>query len=139
MEETEAGKHRTTMAGKGKIAKFNLEQGKKLMDWLNASAEFQGATKWFDGSILLVSDSEILWLKVYSGRVIDVKDKPSPFGFTFALKATGENWTRLLKAERNELLAFTGSGKIQVEGNQLEFMRLTKTAILLVDGLRALG
>ncbi len=127
------------MTGKEQIDPFSLGQGKKLMDWLNASADFQGATKWFDGSILLVSDSGILWLKVYSGRVIDVHDKPSPFGFTFALRATGENWTRLLKAERNELLVFTGSGKIQVEGNQLEFMRLTKTAILLVDGLRALG
>ena len=48
------------------------------------------------------------------------------------------NIVRLSEAERNELLAFAGSGKIQVEGNQLEFMRLTKTAILLVDGLRAL-
>ena len=109
------------------------------MGWLNASVDFQGATKWFDGSILLVSEGNILWLKVYSGQVIDVREKPSPFGFTFALRATGENWSRLLKAERNELLSFTGSGKIQVEGNQLEFMRLTKTAILLVDGLRALG
>ena len=127
------------MMAKVKSVPFGLEQGKKLMGWLNASADFQGATKWFDGSILLVNDGKILWLKVYSGRVIDVQDKPSPFGFTFALRATGENWTRLLKAERNELLAFTGSGKIQVEGNQLEFMRLTKTAILLVDGLRALG
>ena len=127
------------MKAKAKSDPFSLGQGKKLMDWLNASVDFQGATKWFDGSILLVSDSNILWLKVYSGRVIDVHDKPSPFGFTFALRATGEDWTRLLNMERNELLAFTGSGKIQVEGNQLEFMRLTKTAILLVDGLRALA
>lgn len=126
------------MTAKEKIATFSLEQGKKLMDCLNASLDFQGATKWFDGSILLVSDSGTLWLKVYSGRVIDVQDKPSPFGYTFALRASAQEWTRLLKEERNELLAFTGSGKIQVEGNQLEFMRLTKTAILLVDGLRAL-
>ena len=126
------------MMAKAKSDPFSLEQGKRLMGWLNAAPDFQAATMWFDGSILLVNDSKILWLKVYSGRVIDVQDKPSPFGFTFALKATGENWTRLLKAERNELLAFTGSGKIQVEGNQLEFMRLTKTTILLVDGLRAL-
>ena len=94
------------MTGKEQIDPFSLGQGKKLMDWLNASADFQGATKWFYGSILLVSDGNIMWLKVYSGRVIDVPDKPSPFGFTFALRATGEDWTRLLKAERNELLAF---------------------------------
>ncbi len=68
---------------KAKSDPFSLGQGKKLMDWLNASADFQGAAKWFDGSILLVSDGNILWLKVYSGRVIDVHDKPSPFGFTF--------------------------------------------------------
>ncbi len=94
------------MAGKGEIAAFSLEQGKKLMDWLNASADFQGATKWFDGSVLLLSDSKVLWLKVYSGRVIDVHDKPSRFGSTFALRASGEDWAWLIKAERNELLAF---------------------------------
>jgi len=70
------------MMAKPKSDPFSLEQGKKLMTWLNPSADFHGATKWFDGSILLVNDGEVLWLKVYSGRVIDVQDKPSLFGFT---------------------------------------------------------
>ena len=75
--------NRVAMMAKPKSDSFSLEQGKKLMTWLNPSADFQGATKWFDGFILLVNDGEVLWLKVYSGRVIDVQDKPSPFGFAF--------------------------------------------------------
>ncbi len=121
------------------MSEFTLVWGKKLLDRLNASADFNGAAKWFDGSVLLVNGNRTLWLKVYAGQVIDVQDQPSPFGFTFALKATEETWMTLLKAERNELLPYAGSGKIQVEGSQLEFMRLTKTAVALVDGMRSLA
>ena len=110
----------------------------RLREWLDGSSDFQGAARWFDGSVLLGMGDEILWLKIYDGRVIDHKPHPPPFGFTFALKASEESWRALLQEDRNEILSYTGSKKILVEGNLLEFMRLTKTVVALVDGMRAL-
>lgn len=110
----------------------------ELRDWLNSSQDFQSGARWFDGSVLLGMGDRTLWLKIYEGRVIDVKPHSSPFGFTFALKAPEQTWDRLLEERRNEILSYTGKGEILVEGNSLEFMRLTKTVIALVDGMRAL-
>jgi hypothetical protein len=109
-----------------------------LREWLNSSPDFQSGARWFDGSLLLGIGDEILWLKIYDGRVIDLKPHPSPFGFTFALKGSEASWHALLQEGRNEILSYTGAKKIVVEGSLLEFMRLTKTAIALVDGMRAL-
>lgn len=110
----------------------------ELRDRLNGSEDFQGGARWFDGSVLLGMGETALWLKIYDGRVIDVKNQPSPFGFTFALKASEESWRSLLQEPRNEVLAYAGKGKLLVEGNALEFMRLTKMVIALVDGMRSL-
>lgn len=109
-----------------------------LRELLDGSPDFQSGARWFDGSLLLGMGDEILWLKIYDGRVIDLKPHATPFGFTFALKAPEESWHALLQENRNEILSYTGTRKILVEGNLLEFMRLTKTAIALVDGMRAL-
>ncbi|MBI2989212.1 MAG: hypothetical protein HYY45_20815 [Deltaproteobacteria bacterium] len=107
-------------------------------EWLNSSPDFQSGARWFDGSVLLGMGDEILWLKIYDGRVIDAKPHPTPLGFTFALEASEESWRALLQEDRNEILSYTGARKVAVEGNLLEFMRLTKTVIVLVDGMRAL-
>lgn len=117
---------------------FHPAWGDQLKDFLNASREFYSAAKSFDGSILLKIGNGTLWLKIYSGHVIEVQGKPSPFGFTFALSAPEDTWRALLQAGRNEILSFTGSGKILVEGNFFEFMRLTKTVVGLVDGMRTI-
>ena len=109
-----------------------------LKEQLNGSSDFQSGARWFDGSVLLGMGEEILWLKIYDGRVIDHKPHPTPLGFTFALKASEESWRALLQEDRNEILSYAGARKVTVEGNLLEFMRLTKTVILLVDGMRAL-
>lgn len=111
----------------------------QLRDWLNGSSEFQSGARWFDGSVLVSMGDETLWLKIYDGRVIDLKPYPSPLGFTFALKASAQTWEVLLGEDRNEILSYTGARKISVEGNLLEFMRVTKTVIALVDGLRAVA
>jgi hypothetical protein len=58
-------------------------------------------------------------------------------GFTLKLSASTETWRALVEEGRNEILAYTGAKKILAEGNLLEFMRLTKMVIALVDGLRA--
>lgn len=109
-----------------------------LEERLNGSSDFQSGARWFDGSVLLGMGDEILWLKIYDGRVIDHKPYLTPLGFTFALKAPEAIWRALLQEDRNEILSYTGSKKILVEGNLLEFMRLTKTVIALVDGMCAL-
>lgn len=110
----------------------------ELVKRLNSSSDFHSASLWFDGSVLLEMGGESAWLKIYAGRVIDVQNKASPFGFSFALRAPERVWAELLRNPRNMILSFTGSGRISVEGNQLEFMRLTKTVVTLVDGMRAL-
>jgi hypothetical protein len=109
----------------------------ELKDWLNNSADFADGARWFDGSILLGIGEQTLWLKIYAGHVIDLKPHVSPFGFTFALKAPEEVWRALIEERPNEILTYTGSRKILAEGNLLEFMRLTKTVCVLVDGMRA--
>ncbi len=110
---------------------------KQLGDWLNNSADFTNGARWFDGSILLGIGDQSLWLKIYDGRVIDLKPHVSPFGFTFALKAPEDIWRVLIGEKRNEILSYTGSKKILAEGNLLEFLRLTKMVAALVDGMRA--
>lgn len=109
-----------------------------LEERLNGSSDFQSGARWFDGSVLLGMGDEILWLKIYDGRVIDHKPHLTPLGFTFALKAPEAVWRALLEEDRNEIFSYTGAKNISVEGNLLEFMRLTKTVIALVDGMRAL-
>ncbi len=109
----------------------------RLKSRLNSSADFTGGARWFDGAVLLGIGGEVVWLKVYGGQVIDMQTRPSPFGFTFSLKAPEEAWGAFLRAERNEIFSFTGSQRIVVEGNLLEFMRLTKMVVALTDGLRA--
>lgn len=117
---------------------FNPGWESRLKEWLNGSSDFQGGARWFDGSLLLAMGDEILWLKIYDGRIINHKPHPSPLGFTFALKAPEGSWHALLEEDRNEILSYTGTKKILVEGNLLEFMRLTKMVVALVDGMRAL-
>jgi hypothetical protein len=112
---------------------------KQLQEWLNSSADFQSAARWFDGSVLLVMGDRSLWLKIYGGRIIDFEPHPTPFGFTFSLKASADSWNSLVQEQRNEILSYTGSKKILVEGNLFEFMRLTKMTVILVDGMRALS
>jgi hypothetical protein len=116
---------------------FPRDWSGRLKTWLNSSADFTSGSHWFDGAVLLEIGDEIVWLKIYGGQVIDVQKQPSPLGFTFSLKAREEAWRAFLRADRNEILSFTGSRRIVVEGNQLEFMRLTKMIVALAEGLRA--
>ena len=116
---------------------FKPEWERELKAWLDNSTDFADGARWFDGSILLGIGEQMLWLKIYAGRVIDLKPQVSPFGFTFALRAPEETWGALVAEGRNEILSYTGSRKILAEGNLLEFMRLTKTVSVLVDGMRA--
>jgi hypothetical protein len=116
---------------------FHAGWENQFADWLNDSADFTAGARWFDGSVLLAIGERNLWLKIYDGRVIDFKGHPSPFGFTLKLSASSETWRALLEEKRNEILAYAGAKKILAEGNLLEFMRLTKMVVALVDGLRA--
>jgi hypothetical protein len=116
---------------------FHSRWENRFANWLNSSAEFAAGARWFDGSVLFAIGERNLWLKIYDGRVIDFKTHPSPLGFTLKLSASTETWRALVEEGRNEILAYTGAKKILAEGNLLEFMRLTKMVIALVDGLRA--
>ena len=50
---------------------------------LNAHPGFNEQAQWFDGSVLLEVGTDLLWLKIYKGKVIDHQPAVSPFGYTF--------------------------------------------------------
>jgi hypothetical protein len=115
----------------------------RLTEALNGHAEFAAETRWFDGSILIESGAERLWLKVYRGQVIDHLDYVPPFGYTFKLTGAPEAWRLLRSGERTftdlatpgsrhcaslEEFATSGGGyrppELAIEGNGFEAGRL---------------
>lgn len=73
---------------------------KQLTEALNEAEEFVAESRWFDGSILLESGADRLWLKVYRGQVIDHLEYVPPFGYTFKVSASPEAWRLLHSGER---------------------------------------
>ncbi|MBI2369136.1 MAG: hypothetical protein HYV08_02655 [Deltaproteobacteria bacterium] len=111
----------------------------QLQATANEDAEFAGAARWFDGSVFLRFGSAAYWMKIYGGRVIDVQAGPSPLGFTFAIGGEESVWRELLRDPRNRFLEFAAAGRLSVEGNLLEYMRITKAVIRLIEAARKIG
>lgn len=120
---------------------------------LNANAAFALQAQVFDGAIQLEVDSDILWLKIYKGQVIDHQTQVSPFGYTFKLCGAESAWRLLLNGTRLWAdLTFPGkrdfaddpgltrvgemSSLIHIEGNLLEAGRLTEATFELAYTMR---
>jgi hypothetical protein len=125
----------------------------QLKEALNEHEEFVAESRWFDGSILLESGADRLWLKVYRGQVIDHLEFVPPFGYTFKLSGSPEAWRLLHSGERTftdlatpgsrhcsspEEVEAGGGGyrppEIAIEGNGFEAGRL-HLAILALTGV----
>jgi hypothetical protein len=125
----------------------------RLREALNEHEEFAAESRWFDGSILLESGADRLWLKVYRGRVIDHLEFVPPFGYTFKLSGSPAAWRMLTSGERTftdlatpgsrhcsslEEVEAGGGGyrppEIAIEGNGFEAGRL-HLAILALTGV----
>ena len=72
----------------------------RFLEALAADPEFEAEARWFDGSILIGVDTEIVWLKVYRGKVIDVLEFVPVFGYTFKLSGLAAAWEMLGNGER---------------------------------------
>jgi hypothetical protein len=125
----------------------------RLVEALNENEEFVAESRWFDGSILLESGADRLWLKVYRGRVIDHLEFVPPFGYTFKVSGSPEAWRLLRSGERTftdlatpgsrhcssvEEIEAGGGGyrppELAIEGNGFEAGRL-HLAILALTGV----
>jgi hypothetical protein len=120
---------------------------------LNANSLFATQAQVFDGSIQIEVDGDLLWLKIYKGKVIDQQTQPSAFGYTFKLSGSESAWRMLLSGERlwadltypgkrdfsdDPQLTRVGemSSHIRIEGNLVEAGRLTEATFLLAYTLR---
>lgn len=109
----------------------------RLQTWLNDCSDFVAGGTWFDGAILVELGDQAVWLKIYDGRAIDVREAAAVFGYTFALRGPAAVWNALLGDERASVFQLVLLGRLRVDGNQLEFTRLSKVAASIVRGLRA--
>jgi hypothetical protein len=108
----------------------------QLKERLNSNPDFSSSSLFFDGIILIEICSLAVWMKVFMGQVIVATQKPLPFGYTFAVKGTAEGWRLALDERKDRLREALYKGKLRVEGNTLEFTRMTKTVHGLMKVLR---
>lgn len=72
----------------------------RLVAACNEDEDFVLETHWFDGTILLESGVDRLWMKVYRGQVIDHLPFVPPLGYTFKVSGTPAAWDLLVCGER---------------------------------------
>jgi hypothetical protein len=72
----------------------------RFLEALAADPEFEAEARWFDGSILLGTSAEQLWVKVYRGKAIDTLEFVPVFGYTFKLSGADAAWEMLGNGER---------------------------------------
>lgn len=125
----------------------------RFVSALNAHSGFNEQAQWFDGSVLLEVGSDLLWLKIYKGKVIDHQQAAPPFGYTFKFSGSEASWKLLTGAQRQWAdLTFPGKRyfdddpelsaagapevEIRTEGNLLEAGRLAEAMFLMAYVLR---
>lgn len=130
----------------------------RFVSALNAHPGFNEQAQWFDGSVLLEVGTDLLWFKVYKGKVIDHQPAVPPFGYTFKFSGSEASWELLISGQRlwadlvypgkryfddDPALASAGTPHVEIrtEGNLLEAGRLTEAmfqmAYVLRDSARA--
>lgn len=107
----------------------------RFTEMLNANSDFVSSGKFFDGSIQLNIGEETIWIKVFMGRAIYMTREPPPFGYTFAVKGSLDGWRFALEGAKNRFREALMTGRLRVEGNQIEFARVGKAVHGLSDVL----
>ena len=125
----------------------------RFVSALNAHPSFNEQAQWFDGSVLLEVGTDLLWLKVYKGKVIDHQPAVPPFGYTFKFSGSEASWKMLISGQRlwadltfpgkryfddDPALATAGTLHVEIctEGNLLEAARLTEAMFQMAYVLR---
>lgn len=114
-----------------------VEWFRSFCDTLETDEQFRRAMARFDGSIKLEVGDDVIWMKLYRGRVLEVLGQEAEFGSTFTVSGSPEQWTRLLTEDRNPFGEQQTLGKIEFRGNVLEATRMKDGLNVLVDRLRA--
>lgn len=114
----------------------------RFLEALAADPEFEAEARWFDGSILLGTSDEQLWVKIYRGKAIDTLEFVPVFGYTFKLSGADAAWEMLGTGERTftdlisagsrhlplEEIEAAGGGyrppELAIEGNGVEAGRM---------------
>ncbi len=107
----------------------------RLSEMLHENTDFVSSGKFFDGAIQLNIGPDMVWIKVFMGRAILLTREPMPFGYTFAVKGSLENWRFALAGSKNRFREALMAGRLTVEGNQFEFSRVGKAVHGLSDVL----
>ncbi|MCL8207342.1 MAG: hypothetical protein K6V97_04610 [Actinomycetia bacterium] len=124
------------MATPGKLADFCTGPwGQVIASELEAHPGFQASAAWFDGTIRLAADGRSVTFRIYRGRVIEVAER-NPFGHTFSIAADDATWEAILSSRRNRFVAWAMQDRVRVEGNVLEYLRVFKAVMALVDVAR---
>jgi hypothetical protein len=103
---------------------------------LAADPEIRRAGRTFSGVIGLGVDARTFALVFHAGDLISV-ERGSLRGVAFTVRAAGPVWQAILAEPRNLFLRHFHAGEVGVEGDLIEFLRLTELVLLIVDGLRA--
>ncbi len=126
---------------------------KRFVSALNAHPGFNEQALWFDGSVVIEVGTDLLWLKIYKGKVIDHQSAVPPFGFTFKFSGSEASWKLLTSGERlwanltfpgkryfddDPTLSTVGSPHVEIrtEGNLLEAGRLSEAMFQMAYILR---
>jgi hypothetical protein len=130
----------------------------RFVSALNGHPVFNEQAQWFDGSVLLEVRPDLLWLKIYKGKVIDHQPTVPPFCYTFKFSGSEASWKLLTSGQRlwadltypgkryfedDPTLSTAGALHVEIrtEGNLLEAGRLTEAmfqmAYVLRDCVRA--
>lgn len=72
----------------------------RFLEALAADPEFEAEARWFDGSILIGTGDEQLWVKIYRGKAIDMLEFVPVFGYTFKISGADAAWEMLGNGER---------------------------------------
>ena len=106
-----------------------------LASKLNENPNFAASAKYFDGAIQLELGSDRIWMKVFMGRVILATRQPPPFGYTFCIKGTVDDWKFATVGPKNRLQEAVVTGRLKVEGNTIEYSRIIKAVYGLSEVL----
>lgn len=125
----------------------------RFVSALNADPVFNEQAQWFDGSVAIEVGTDLLWLKVYRGKVIDHQPAVPPFGCTFKFAGSEASWKLLTSGERlwadltfpgkryfddDPKLSTVGQPHVEIrtEGNLLEAGRLAEAMFQMAYVLR---
>jgi acyl dehydratase len=115
----------------------SAEWAARLAELLNARPSFAESAASFDGSIGLSCGTAATQLRIYRGSVVD-HGRWTPHGPTFTVYGDERHWAELATGAANDYLQRVMRGQFSSGGDTYEYLRLTKTLVLLWDAIRDL-